>query len=139
MVTGEDMAAKALEYVDVPFVHAGRSWTGVDCVGLLLCVAHDLGLTEWDDVNYSTIVEVQRMRQDVERFGDPVDWQDRQVGDIILFKVAGSAQHVAMITQLGDEPRMVHALMGVDKVVEQRIDPPWERRVVQVYRWRGII
>ncbi len=55
-LSGVDLAAAARRYLEVPFVHASRNEWGVDCVGLLLCAAHALQLTDYDNVNYNRIV-----------------------------------------------------------------------------------
>jgi len=38
VITGADIAAEARRWLAIPYVHQGRSFHGVDCVGLIICV-----------------------------------------------------------------------------------------------------
>ncbi len=44
MLTADSFIAAARAYLGVPWRHQGRSRFGIDCVGLLVCVARDLGI-----------------------------------------------------------------------------------------------
>jgi cell wall-associated NlpC family hydrolase len=135
-VTGTDIARVAIGYLGVPYVHLGRSRHGVDCAGLVLCVAHDLGLTDWDDTNYSDQPDPEHLKSCVEQFCKRVCCGDcMQAGDVLLLEIRGSAQHLAICTQPG---RMVHAYQTPMMVVEHSIDAKWRRRLRGVYRWRGL-
>ena len=48
-----EIADTARNYLGVPFVHQGRSPQGLDCVGLLVQVAEDLGFEAHDFAAYS--------------------------------------------------------------------------------------
>ena len=138
---GEALVAAARAYIGVPFRHAGRSMQGVDCIGLLLCAAHDAGVTTYDETHYGTAVDTDRLRRQIEEVcalvWSPVDTDDprdeAQPGDVLLFQVMASPQHTGMFTGEG----FVHAYQGVGYVVETPLEGRWLRRVVAVYRWVG--
>jgi len=44
IVTGSDVVAQARKYMGVRWAHQGRSPAGMDCAGLVIRVAQDLGL-----------------------------------------------------------------------------------------------
>jgi Cell wall-associated hydrolases (invasion-associated proteins) len=105
---------------------------GLDCAGLLLVVAHDLGLTDWDCVNYSRQVDCDFLRECVERFCDRVEGE-MQAGDVLLLSIHRHPQHLALYA---GEGMIIHAHESAGRVVLHRFDRFWERRLEAVYRWR---
>lgn len=131
---GEDLVRQARTYLGVKYHHCGRSEHGLDCSGLILRVAHDLGLTEWDEVDYSQQVNPVYMKANIERFCDPVDGEP-QAGDVLWLSIGGVPQHVAMAT---GEGTLIHATNSTMVVVEVSFDKVWRRRLMGVFRWRGL-
>lgn len=130
---GSAVAAQALTWVGTPFLHAGRvkgSEGGVDCVGVLVGVAHELGLTDYDNRVYSRHVIPEILISEIERVCSPVLEGPSQIGDVLIFRVSGVAQHVGIQTTVG----FVHAWESVGKVVETRLDRFWGAQVAQVLR-----
>ena len=137
MSSGEAMAEAARKYLGVPFEHTGRSHFGVDCIGLLVCVAHDLELTDYDNRNYSRVVNTDFLRTEIEKFCDLVPNSDVRVGDVLLFTVNGNPQHCGLVTQIeAGATSFIHAEETVGKVVETRLIMTWADRLERVYRWR---
>jgi cell wall-associated NlpC family hydrolase len=141
-VSGADIARQARSYLGVPYVHLGRSRHGVDCAGLVLCVAHELGLTDWDDTHYSRQPDEAHLRACLEQFCRPVCCGDCvQAGDVLLMEIRGRTQHLAIVTEVpvGQKPgRLLHAYQTPGRVVEHSLDARWRRRIRGVYRWRGL-
>jgi cell wall-associated NlpC family hydrolase len=134
-VTGADIARVARSYLGTPYVHLGRSKrNGIDCLGLILCTAHDLGLTDWDDTAYTDQPDVEHLRECLERFCRPVEGE-MAAGDVLLFSIADSPQHLGFCVEPG---RMIHAYQTPMRVVDHAIDGKWRRRLVGTYRWRGL-
>ena len=48
-----DIVDQARGYLGTPFLHQGRTRHGLDCVGLVIRVAHDLGLSDYDIDHYA--------------------------------------------------------------------------------------
>lgn len=121
-------AARA--YVGTPFHHQGRVRdVGVDCIGLIVCVAQDVGVTLPDRTDYPR---------------DPVDDRLRLECDTHLTKVAADAPGCVLLFQLPTMPHashvgfftgatIIHARMGVDRVVEHSYSPAWRHRVAAIY------
>lgn len=125
------------QYLDVPFLHQGRSKAGIDCVGLLACAAVDLGYPN----------EVAETLRDYERAPDSdmflhrikdflmpkpcnrLQALDKQLlpGDVMAFWIdkRGRPRHVAVYTGRNPEGHdmMIHAhALERSKVVEQVIN-----------------
>lgn len=137
MITTLDIHLAARSWIGVPFTHQGRSRDGVDCVGLVICVARELGLVPMDaDANgYRRAPDGSMLEQcDV--------WLDRSPLDVahvaaIRFSVA--PQHLAiLVPHHHNGQAFVHALQRNGAVVSHRVDATWRDRIVQGYRFRGV-
>ncbi|OFX14029.1 MAG: hypothetical protein A2W00_04515 [Candidatus Eisenbacteria bacterium RBG_16_71_46] len=118
---------------------------------MLLCAAHDIGLTDYEDVHYSRIVNPDRLQRQIEAVCERVPDGAARPGDLLLFSMRGSAQHVGMVTEVardawlvarngkGEETnveRFIHTYQSVGRVVEHALAGAWRRRLVATYRWK---
>lgn len=131
----EALVAAARAYLGVPYHHCGRNRQGVDCLGLLVLVGRDLGLPVQDEESYSQIVNAARFRAGIEAHCASVPPAEMAPGDVLLFSVQRSPQHLAMLTVAGPDPQMIHAYQTAGKVVEHGLSGAWPRRLVAVFRW----
>lgn len=146
-IGGHILAEAARRYVGTPFHWSGRDEHGVDCAGLLLASLRDLGWTDWAPSNYGRHIQPDALTAALNRFCDRVDTNCpvtlyntegavmAAAGDILLFAVGGQPQHLAIANGRGG---MIHTHEGVGRVVEQPIDSGWMRRLVGVWRWKGV-
>ena len=134
MMIGERIAAEALTWCGTPGVAQGRlKGVGCDCKGLLAGVAKACGRPEGDSLqalaaDYGPLIPVRRLRQGLADLFDPV--QGVQPGDILLLKMGGKAQHLAIAI---NEREMVHCYPG------KHVLRAWiaaGRRLDSVWRWR---
>lgn len=142
MTDASGLVAAARQYLGVRFAHQGRSrHAGVDCLGLLLCVAEDVGLTlrnqdvrKYDRRDYGTFPDTLMLREQLEHALEPVD--DMQVGDVALFCVQGRPQHLGLLSDYPAEGELglIHAYAPMRKVVEHRLDAAWRACIMQVFR-----
>lgn len=135
----ERIVAAARRYVGTPFRHMGRSEHGVDCVGLLIVAAKASGFLprDYETRNYSRVVNPDVLAADLAQFLRPLpaDAAPRPA-DVALFCVAGSAQHVGLVTATLPEPRILHAYEPVGAVVEHAMGEIWRRRLARLFRWK---
>lgn len=120
----------ARSYLGVPFVHQGRSRRGVDCVGLLVCVAQDLSIPVSDDLAYGLNPDPVHLRAKISENLAPIAMADAQPGDVYLMRFDQAATHVAILTDRG----IIHALSTARGVVEHRMDSTWRTRIRSVWR-----
>jgi cell wall-associated NlpC family hydrolase len=153
---GERVVAQARSYLGVPFWHAGRSKQGLDCIGLLAVVAHDLEITDFDDVNYAPEPDPAYLTAVLERFAVR-KWQRLEPfqetngggrgagfgalslvpGNLLQFEILSSAQHCGIYAENErGEGTVIHTYQSAGKVVEHRFDVHWQRRLFAAYRWR---
>lgn len=125
MITREQIVAQARTYLDVKYRHQGRSRdTAVDCVGLVMCVAADLGIPYRDVGGYSRRPDGTLMPE-IYAQTEPVAGPG-QAGDLAIFHWAGEPMHVAIMTSADS---IIHAFALNRMVCEHRLDAQWRRRI----------
>lgn len=132
-----DIVAAARSWIDTPFVwQASVKGKGADCRGLISGVARDLGLPEADSFYARTAdyahVDCALLKAGLRAVFDPAD--EAQPGDILLLKIAGKAQHLAIY--VGDG-RMIHTYgNNLRKVIEVPVGR--SRPIDSIWTWRGV-
>jgi cell wall-associated NlpC family hydrolase len=144
-VTRADVVRCAREYIGTPWVHQHRSrGVAIDCAGLVICVARDLGLVDadFDITGYGRTPDgtllgacdgaLQRIEREV-----------LQPGDVLALSFTGDPQHLAIV---GDYAHgglsIIHARNtgqpASSRVVENRL--MWARnlRFVAAYALPGV-
>ena len=129
-----DLVAIARTWLGVPFRHQGRTRQGVDCGGLLLCVAADAGLDVIAPATYSLSPDPQMIADTLHANCSNIPISDINPGDVLLFSFAGEPRHVGIASELAGKPAVIHAWAKPGKVVEHRIDATWRARLRASYR-----
>lgn len=141
MSNADAFVAAARSYLGVPFRHQGRDRHGLDCLGLLVCVARDCGLrkdgallSDWDETDYGHTPDAWRLWNGLHQLLQPVEF--RQPGDVVLMRIDGAAQHLGLVGDYsGNDVSLIHAYAPSRKVVEHRLDADWQNRIVQALRF----
>jgi cell wall-associated NlpC family hydrolase len=129
-----EISAAALAMVGTKFHAQGRlPGVGLDCIGVVVCVARQLEIPHWDIPAYSMRPDGQLMpalAAQLERVqGEP------QEGDVLLMSFDKEPHHVAIVVDGG---RIVHAYSTVRKCVVQEYTDHWRSKVRAVYRFPGV-
>lgn len=133
--TRDEVLAEARSWIGVPYLHQGRSRLGVDCVGLLIKVAHGLGMSDYDVAGYARVPSSDFLRAECERLMRRIPVSQRQPADVLLLRFKRDPQHLAVVTDRG----FLHAYAGAGRVVETSMPPEWERRIVAAYALPGVV
>lgn len=128
MPTKEEIVFQARTWLGVPYKHQGRSRSGVDCGGLLLCVGEELGMEVVHPATYSMSPDPKLIEEAILSNCTKVD--SIQPGDILWFAFAGEPRHVGLATDMG----VIHSWARPNKVVEHRLDELWLKRLKGIYR-----
>jgi cell wall-associated NlpC family hydrolase len=122
-------------YLGTPWVHQGRlKGAGVDCVGVLMCAADEVGIAMQDVTNYPTQPYRTWMLDELRRQCVQVELSAVRLGDVLSFAWDSAPWHIGVVTSV-DPLKMVHAWRQVDRVVETKLDASWRRRICGVWRF----
>jgi cell wall-associated NlpC family hydrolase len=138
MATRAEVVECARSYLGTRWHHQGRvKGAGVDCAGLLICVARDLGLADVNCSGYSrypdgTLDAV--CAEHMQRIGAG----HVLPGDVLTFTFAAEPQHLGIVATSGDQLTIIHSYAEARRVVENAIDPVWRPRIRGAYRIPGV-
>lgn len=147
MVMRSTVVAKAREYIGTRYQHQGRiKGKALDCVGLPLCVAEELGIKDKNDVplvskdnlRYSHQPQDQMVQQECERRLIKKSIDEMQDGDVVTLRVPTIPCHVAIVAKVDGVWHMIHAYRTNEKVVEHIMDEKWMRRIESVFNFPGV-
>lgn len=139
MATREQFVATARKHLGVRFQHQGRlPEAGVDCIGLVILVCKELGISDFDITDYGRMPdgrmdEYCRHNLNVLRMGEV------RPGDVLTFRWERHSSHMAIVSDVTDAGvYIVHAYLKNRKVVEHRMDNMWLALVSGCYEIRGL-
>jgi cell wall-associated NlpC family hydrolase len=145
MRTREDIIRLARTCINTPWRHQGRlPGLGLDCIGLVNYVAHELELPGGErinDTNYGHYPDQSRVQLELAEHGDRITWPEAQPGDVILVAdpVGNHSVHVGILAMdAAGQLTLIHATARNRKVVEQVIDEILEKQIRGAFRYRGI-
>lgn len=133
MVTRNQVIDTARDYLGVPYQHQGRTRNGLDCIGLAIVVAHDLGLTDFDIDGYGRVPSGKRMSMQLSAECTKLRNGSAKPGDLLHMAYEKQPQHIALVTDKG----IIHA-DSQRGVVEHRLDSAWRARIRGAYRLPGV-
>lgn len=142
--------ARELVAAGVPFLHQGRDFNGIDCVGCLVyAFEHPL-----DDVpgyprdpyrgeldrQLARIFGTALQEAEVTKGGEclrRINVDELREGDVVSMQYRGPVRHVGIIACHPIYPghlSLIHTDAMVGKVTEHLLDDMWVDRIVKVYR-----
>ncbi|MFY9326484.1 MAG: NlpC/P60 family protein [Georgfuchsia sp.] len=122
------LAARAYVDAETPFMHQGRGLHGLDCIGLIVVAARQIGISIGDRTDYPRDPNGLLQPALTSQMLAVDHWMP---GDVLLMRFGTEPQHVGIFTGT----TLIHAYSSARKVVEHRIDARWSRRVVYAYRF----
>ena len=130
----------AREWVGTPYAHAGRlKGVGVDCVGLVLGVAKELGMipADYSPPYYEAINDGVLIQAIFPLYATEKDLKAIEPGDLVVMKFGEHPQHVGIIADCPVGFRglsIIHAYHPGGKVVEHSMNDKWLGRIVQAWQ-----
>ncbi len=143
MTLQHEIVATARRWIGVPFCHQGRSRKGVDCLGLLVMIAHENALLfnghgahTHDATTYGHRPDTQLLMAGLCRHLHRIEAAAMQPGDIALMRVDHLPQHLAIISDYPEHGHvgMIHAYAPARKVVEHRLCEHWRTQLHAAFR-----
>jgi cell wall-associated NlpC family hydrolase len=150
MIAPNKIIEAARAYLGTPYMHWGRQrGRALDCIGLIILVARDVGAenafsVQASSINYAQSPDPEKMGRDLRSTLDEVSKDEMQLGDILWFRIPNARlsrsfpQHVGIVgTHAGGGFSIIHAYSPTGCVVEHVLDDKWARRINSVFRFRS--
>lgn len=140
----------ARSWLETKYHHQGRlkksaeTQGGVDCIGLIIGMAKELGLksktgkllSEFDETGYSPQPDGISLKKFLDAHLILIDVESIKAGDVLLFKLFRHPQHVGLVTNYdGENLGIIHCHSGSGRVVEHVLSESWKRMLVAGYRF----
>ena len=147
-VTADSIVQCARSWIGTRYHHQGRLKAdaprhrgGVDCLGLLVGIARELQLcdadgtplADFDRTDYALNVASEPLCITLRRLLREKAVADMAHGDVALFALDRSPQHLAVLTSNTLIFHMIHAYASARAVVENRLDNQWKSKLAGVY------
>lgn len=140
-MTRADVVAEARKWLGTPWVHQHRAkGQAVDCAGLIICVARDLGLLPADfDLNGYSRMPDGTLLAVCDEHMDRIERSAMQPGDVLLMATEHDPQHMGI---LGDYRHgglsLIHAASKAGRVIETRLMFAGNQKFRGAYALRGV-
>lgn len=115
----------ARRWVDTPFHHQARlERVGVDCVGLVICVAREIDAvpSDWDVEGYGRVPDGRQLVHHLQQRLVPIAQAEMRPGDVVLVAFDSHPQHVGIVgNYLHGGLSIIHASGAHGRVLETRL------------------
>lgn len=140
------VAARARCWIGTPYQHQARLRdVGVDCAGLVIGVARELGLVaeDFDITAYPRSPDGRSLLEHCRQWMTEIRRDDMLPGDVIVIRWVKDPQHLGIVGDyLHGGLSMIHALSdGTNmrgKVVEHHLDSSHCARFIAAFRMPGV-
>ena len=127
----EKVVQTARSLIGTPYKHQGRTpGVGLDCIGLIIAVGHQLNLFNYDYTNYSRDPDGQLLTN-IEKHCEKLP--SLTEGAIAVFKLSAIPHHVGIISKFRNNWGLIHAYQNTGKVREHEFIKWWQDKLVGVY------
>jgi len=141
-VKNQEIISCAKTWIDILYRHQGRSrHAGIDCAGLIICVAKELGISTFDTKAYPRIPNIIEFNRQMEKGGcRMIPFTDRANGDILRIAELRWPVHSGLleIDRQGKE-WLIHSWRPARKVIREVITKLRFSQISSVWRYPEIV
>lgn len=134
-MTVDDVLLAARSCLETPFRHQGRiPGEALDCAGLIVVIAQSLGVEYFDPQGYGRHPANGMLERALDLQPCLERVSVKQTGDVLLLRIGREPMHLAILAN----DTLIHAYSDTGKVCEHDLTEQWARRIVRVYRFKGL-
>ncbi len=132
---------QARQWLGTPYIHQGRvKGAGVDCAGLIIGVAHALGVSSFDTMAYGRLPSGDALHKMLRAQAMPAG-EHWLPGQIALLRFDAEPAHLGILGDYASSPNglsLIHAYSHTGCVTEHRLADVWRARVVERFKFPGL-
>lgn len=133
----DQIIEEARKCLKTPFQHQGRiPGLALDCVGLCIVVARNLGIEVIDQTGYGRTPSNGLLETAIDNQPALYKVTDgtKKRGDIFAMRWLSDPKHVAIF----EGTNIIHSYAEVGMVCEHGFTPEWQKRVIATYRFKDV-
>lgn len=138
-LTRDAVISSARSFVGTPFRHQGRGPQGLDCVGLLVCVARALDLPHEDVTGYTRRAEGRGFLEHFRSQLVEIPLAAAGAGDVVVFVETVYPCHTGVLSERHGVLHLIHAHAPRRKVIEEPYLGIWPARARFAFRFPQLI
>lgn len=136
-ITPGVFVSEARKWKGRPWLHLGRGWFGVDCVGFPLVLAHKFGLTDFETDTYARTENPRELRKMLRQLCVRSDAGKMTPAMLLEMSFGTQISHLAIVSDV-TPLRIIHASSDHGQVVEHVLDKRYRSKVRGYYLIPGI-
>lgn len=138
-ITRDTLIATTRNFLGTPFRHQGRSAQGVDCVGLLICIARALDLPHDDVTGYTRRAEGMGFLEHFRGQLMEIALSAAGPADVLVFVETVYPCHTGLLSERNGVQHLIHAHAPRRKVIEEPYLGIWPARARFAFRFPQLI
>lgn len=131
-----DFVEAARGWMGVRWMHQGRNRMGVDCVGLLIVSAADIGIDIPDLQGYRRSPRPEIFLEHIRANSDPAMLPEP--GNFGIFRDGTQPCHVGIFAEMHGQTSLLHAYAGTGVVMEEPFIHHWPSRLIEIRTIKGL-
>lgn len=134
-----DVIDEVMTWMDAPWRHQGRSRNNIDCIGLVIKVAHELDLSSFDTADYDRRPDgvdfLAGFREHMTRVLPGAE----QGGDVAVLRDDRLPCHCGFLVPFRNSVHFVHASAKRKKVVMEPFIGGLLARRIAIFQYKGLV
>jgi len=140
IITRKDFYEEARKWVGAPWKHQGRTMRGLDCGGLLIMTAKNLGLPHEDLENYPRDPTATSVLDHLSKMLTKSFKNEIIPGQVGIFREGAYPCHVGIFSEKDSHLHIIHSLIKRRKTIEEPyISQVGGLQLVGVYDFNNVI
>lgn len=135
----DKIVAQAKTWIDVKYKDKGRDRVGgVDCIGLIIKVAHEIAISDFDTIEYPKRPVPQDLLRGMRDHLEPIKIKDIGQGNVGVFRGPRVPCHTGIVeVDEAGEKWVIHAYAPARKVVRDRLAGEMFDNLCLAFRYTG--
>lgn len=138
MPSNQEIVECARSWLGTPWRHQGRTKRGIDCIGLIIVVAHEMGLSDFDVTDYGRQAHGYKFEEGFELHMDRKPIPAAVPGNALILRDSRFPCHCGIVSSISGVPHLIHAHAAHRKVIEE----PFQEHILNnrrgCFAFRGV-